>query len=259
MDIDTIKYKFAQTGFVHIKNSFPVDQKYLLDLASSFGKLLVTDRHTLDHPALQIVSDTGLLGKDELRWHSDWSCGRDDFFGTLLYNQCNGELAPTYFVDMQEALERLSASEQLSLRQTIGVYFPQTHILKSCFTQRQIKALKRFCVKRPFIIDHPVTDQPTLYFSPGTLQLIETSDVDIDELTAHCEKLSWVHHWSPNDILLWDNLRLMHRRPAFEGSRKMLRVQFDPKYKLLRQNKFASPRHDSDKHNESYNHLTVAV
>ena len=36
-----------------------------------------------------------------------------------------------------------------------------------------------------------------------------------------------LNNWEDGDIILFDNLSTMHRRPAFKGIRELHRIQFD--------------------------------
>jgi alpha-ketoglutarate-dependent taurine dioxygenase len=80
------------------------------------------------------------------------------------------------------------------------------------------------------VFDHPATGRSVLYFSPGTLRRVTRGDADIEALTRHAECFAFDHPWQPHDVLLYDNFRMMHRRPPFEGRRTLWRIQFDPGY-----------------------------
>lgn len=227
-DEAAIQDRFLKTGFVHITNTAPVSAGRLVDLAETLGDLLITERHVGEHPAIQIISENGLFGRDDVPWHNDWSYGTGNYVGTLLCNRKNAEIAPTYFVDMATACAGLSPDESERLRGVLGHYFPPENLHSTCFTPRQLRLLKRARISRPFVFDHPSNDLPILYFSPGTLRETTGNTVDIPALIAHCETFMWPHQWMPNDILIYDNFRLMHRRANFEGSRLLWRIQFCP-------------------------------
>ncbi|MGI9500475.1 MAG: TauD/TfdA dioxygenase family protein [Geminicoccaceae bacterium] len=231
-DIEALKTRFLETGFVHLARTTPMSSRELVDLAETFGDLLMTERHTKEHKAVQIISEEALFARDEVPWHNDWSYGTGNYVGTVLYNRRNAEIAPTYFVDMATACAALPYGERDRLRDVVGHYFPPVDLQSTCFTPRQLRVLNRARVSRPFVFDHPSTGRPVLYFSPGTLRNITNGEPDISSLTAHCEQFSWPHNWQPDDVLIYDNFRLMHRRPAFRGSRVLWRIQFAPSYPL---------------------------
>lgn len=228
LDIDRIRSEFVDKGFVHIRSEQPVAASDLLALAEGFGPLLETDRHTPEHPAIQIISDTGLFGDQDLPWHNDFSYGEGGFFGTLLCNRKNGEAAATSFVDMGVAAAALPDEERERLRSLTGHYFLPAAMMSDFYSDKQERSMKRACSARALVFDHPESGRPVLYFSPGTLRRVRGGDVDIDGLIHHCENFAWDHRWQPNDVLLYDNFRVMHRRPPFEGERELWRIQFAP-------------------------------
>ena len=230
LDLTAIKSQFLETGFVYLARSTPMSSEALVSLAESFGELLLTDRHTTEHKAVQVISEGALFARDEVPWHNDWSYGAGNYVGTILYNQKNAQIAPTYFVDMANTCAALPTEERERLRGVVGSYFPPENLQSTCFTPRQLRALNRARVSRPFVFDHPATGQPVLYFSPGTLRDVTGESVDIATLISHCEQYMWPHSWQPNDVLIYDNFRLMHRRSAFQGSRILWRIQFAPPY-----------------------------
>lgn len=228
--LEQIRTRFHEAGFVHIRLDGPADEGDLVRIAEAFGRLLPTDRHTLENPVIQVVSTDGLFGQDEVPWHNDWSYGRGAFFGTLLYNRENAHIAPTRFVDMEIACAKLPVAERDRLRSVTGHYSPPQHLATECFSPRQLRALRRVKASRPFVFDHPSTGRPVLYFSPGTLRDVSGGPADVPALIRHCEPLAWPHSWAADEVLLYDNLRLMHCRPAFRGRRVLWRIQFDPNY-----------------------------
>ena len=58
---------------------------------------------------------------------------------------------------------------------------------------------------------------------------LEESNVLLDEIWAHATRLDWTWHneWQVGDIIMWQNLFVLHRRDSFDGStrRVMHRTQ----------------------------------
>ncbi len=202
----------------------------LVGLAEAFGDLLMTERHTAEHKAVQIISEDALFARDEVPWHNDWSYGVGNYVGTILYNHRNAEIAPTYFVDMATACAALPGEEVKCLRGTVGHYFSPRRPSVDLFYTAPVTVLNRARVSRHSSSITRYDGLPVLYFSPGTLQDVTDGEADIAALIAHCERFMWPHYWQPNDVLIYDNFRLMHRRPAFQGSRILWRIQFAPSY-----------------------------
>lgn len=89
----------------------------------------------------------------------------------------------------------------------------------------------------PLVQHHAVTGEPFLFLGARRiLSYIDTaprisglSKEDgtalLDALYAHLSDpgLSYVHHWRPGDLLMWDNRCCVHRREAFDsGERRLL-------------------------------------
>ena len=95
-----LKDLLYETGLIIVRNcKINIDE--FEHIAESLGKNLVTDKHTLNKKkTIQELSNTGLFGNNDVNWHNDWSYGRGNYFGTILYNVKNAELSPTWFMDM---------------------------------------------------------------------------------------------------------------------------------------------------------------
>ncbi len=228
-NIERIRSEFFARGFVHLSSERPPTAGDLLALARSFGPVLEGERHARkDHPAIQVISETGLFGDRDLPWHNDFSYGEGGFFGTLLANRKNGAAAATSFVDMANACAALPEAERERLRSLTGHYYLPASLMSEFYSEKQERAMKRARSARPLVFDHPATGDTVLYFSPGTLRRVRGGEVSVEQLIRHCEQFAWDHHWRPNDVLLYDNFRVMHRRPPFEGERELWRIQFSP-------------------------------
>ncbi len=183
-------------------------------LAESLGTPLKTKKHTIQD-YVQIVSSKGLFEDKEVDWHNDWSYGRGKYHGTILCNVNSGHLANTIFADMAKAPKELKEK----YKKEYGEYFPPQELHDKCFTEKQIKLLKKMRVRRPFVFTH--NDLEILYCSLGT------TDKDFSDVREWADTYNYEHYWRPGDILIWDNLRMMHKRPAFKGDRTLWRVQFE--------------------------------
>jgi taurine dioxygenase len=73
-------------------------------------------------------------------------------------------------------------------------------------------------VTHPVFLRHPITGKKALYVNPGfTVRLNDVPERDSEEilafLFAHLMKPDYRHlyTWTEGDVLIWDNLRTMHR------------------------------------------------
>ena len=197
-------------GLIHIKCDSPISIDVFKDTIKRLGQLLVARKAWIDSEQnVQYISDKGLFGNENLEWHNDWSSGAGNFHGTALYNNKNGHLSTTDFIDMREAYENYPDKDYL--HNTQGVY-------AGAFGWDSPQA-----VKRNLAHTHHVTGDTVLYISPRNMD----PRIDITDLIEYCEQQDiYEHHWQDNDILIIDNLRVMHRRHAFEGERELWKILF---------------------------------
>lgn len=219
-DLNTIdiKSKLMSDGLIIVRNA-----KLTLDMfeniTDSLGKLLVTYKHTLNQKGtIQEVSHKEMFGSNELEWHNDLSYTRGSYYGAILYNYKNAHLSPTWFMDMTLMPDHFYEK----YNDKIGEYYPPTEC-NECFTDRQISLLQKQKISRPFVFNHPQSNKKILYCSPGTIQGCK---LDLSDIIEYSEKNCYKHQWEKDDLLLWDNLRMMHKRFKFSGERVLWRTQF---------------------------------
>lgn len=219
-NLSNLKDKLLEHGLVKIECSKSLTIEEFELIATSLGKPLVTDKHVLNtNRTVQELSHNALFGNDDVEWHHDWSYGRGNYFGTILYNVKNAHLSPTWFCDMSKAPNEL----KLLYKDAVGSYYPPIHLQDKCFTEKQLRILEKQKVKRSFIINHHITNEEILYCSIGSLQ---NNSIDVTPIKEWIEENSYRNDWADNDILIWDNLKMNHKRIAFEGERLLWRTQF---------------------------------
>ena len=219
-NLSDLKDKLLEHGLVKIECSKSLTIEEFELIATSLGKPLVTDKHVLNtNRTVQELSHNALFGNDDVEWHHDWSYGRGNYFGTILYNVKNAHLSPTWFCDMSKAPNEL----KLLYKDAVGSYYPPIHLQDKCFTEKQLRILEKQKVKRSFIINHHITNEEILYCSIGSLQ---NHTIDVTPIKEWIEENSYRNDWADNDILIWDNLKMNHKRIAFDGERLLWRTQF---------------------------------
>lgn len=190
------------------------------NIAEQLGKNLVTVQHVVNEKrTIQDLSNDGLFANGEVDWHHDWSYGRGNYHGAILYNVKNAELSSTWYCDMSDAPQSLKDM----YRNETGEYFPPVRLHDMCFTEKQIKLLKKQKITRPFVINHHVTDEEILYCSWGTIQ---NNTVDLEPIKQWVIENAYEHKWETGDLLIWDNLKMIHKRNSFTGERMLWRTQF---------------------------------
>ena len=244
---------FFDNKLIVLKSDHPVSIEKVKTLCSSFGKLYQNKKGNnffidKDPFVLRISNNSnskdikGLFHNFPLHWHNDFAHTLGDFHGTALYNYRNGEKAQTQFIDTQEAYNGLETSikkryENLCLPHKIS----KKSLIEKALSSAEDRLLKMKQYKingyfphnylndpvmRPLFPTHPVTKKQSIYLSPTT---VDSSFLgkDYSSILNHCLKYMKSFTWDKYDLLLIDNLSLMHARSAFSGDRELHRIQFN--------------------------------
>lgn len=176
----------------------------------------------------QYVSNTrpdGLLGSNELLWHSDIQFTENPYYGICLHAvEIDPGRTSTRYANMVRACKTLPSGLRAKLE-------GRTVLLK----YRLDWDVEGPRLDRPVIDGHPLTDQEML--TPDQLHTAEfsgltqeESDELRDELFAHQygPENVYEHWWQLNDLVLWDNRAVQHARgrldPESVGVRTLRRV-----------------------------------
>ena len=142
-------------------------------------------------------------------WHSDPRVpGERDEIGMLLAIDASHNVAPTQWLDLRAAFASMSRLQQEYLSTLIGIH-RNTH--------SDVHEIQEF--HRPLVSRHPVTGELSLDIHENTLWDIRGVDKiegqkiidDLIEQVAIPEYI-YTHTWDRNDVVIWDNLSLVHRR-----------------------------------------------
>jgi taurine dioxygenase len=167
-------------------------------------------------------------GNNELRWHSDNTYVEIPPTATLLWAEIvpDDDSGQTMFCNQVRAYEELPDDLKSFVegkhmmhdgsRNTANLTHPDKVAPK---TRDEIDG-----PIHPIVRIHPLSGKRALFLGrrwdyPSTY-IVEKPDEEgeeiMDRLWAHAtqEKYVWVHHWKPNDFVLWDNRAVMHRRTA---------------------------------------------
>ncbi len=189
--------------------------------------------HADGHPELYRLSNLDAGGKPSgkhpdkgtLAWHTDGSWQRITGQATIIY----GEIVPaqggeTHFCDMYGAYERLSDDWKARIAGLCAV-----HNLDFSRTRRHgidlmTEAQKREAppVDQPVVRVHPETGRACLYLGDHA-EYIVGMDYDagralIEQLNALAiqPELCYEHHWTPGELIAWDNRCLLHRATGYD-------------------------------------------
>jgi taurine dioxygenase len=190
------------------------------------------------HPELMILSNivengkpVGLAdaGQD---WHTDMSFSKTIAFVNVLYalkvpRRDGRPLGATLFADMTAAYDALPAAVQRNIEGRRATHdFEKfwermrrrggARSSRAPMTEQQ-KRMKP-PVSQPMVLVHPISGRKSLYADPGyTVSIDGTDTKDSDDLLDFLfrhqlrPEFQHAHHWSEGDVLVWDNLRTLHR------------------------------------------------
>ena len=208
--------------------------------ARRFGEVQVhvmNQYHADGHPELYRLSNLDEHGRPSgkhpdrgtLAWHTDGSWSRVTGQATIIY----GEMVParggeTHFCDMYGAYDRLSPAWQAriaGLRAVHNLDFSRNRRhAEEPMTDAQRRA--RPPVDHPVVRLHPETGRCCVYLGDHAESIVgmpyDEGRALIEELNAlivHFD-LTYEHHWSAGELLLWDNRCVLHRATPFDLGRE---------------------------------------
>lgn len=174
----------------------------------------------------------GGLGNAEANWHSDMTyVDNPPPASVLLGVEIPAAGGDTHFADQRAALEALP--EDLRIRiSDLSIKHDAAHTsvggLRPGYDAFDDPRQAPGAV-HSIIQTHPETGEQVLYlgrrewaYVPGLS--LEESEVLLDELWQYAALPDnvWRQQWQPNDLIIWDNRRVLHRRDSFDQSSRRL-------------------------------------
>lgn len=218
----------------------------LVDFTERMGPLFVHVRdqfRSLDRPEIMYISNIeddgrplGALGDGDLQWHSDQTYTKRPVFGTMLYAiEVPEDGGDTWFGDLAAAYGAMPDDLRQDVEGRKACYSIEKKSLKRRYETPQHQKDQSPDQWHPLVRKHPYLDRKSLYLSPSHMNKIddlsfEDSEAEVARLQGWAERPEFVykHKWRRNDVVLWDNSSVMHRRDAFplEQRRFMKRTGF---------------------------------
>jgi taurine dioxygenase len=191
------------------------------------------------HPEIYVVSNViengvaiGSLGSGEAMWHTDMSYLADPPIASVLYAiEVPAVGGDTGFASMYGAWEALPEA----LRQRIvdlrvkhdGTYNSSGLVREGATPTSDPRRAPG--TLHPLVCTHPETGRRGLYLGRRINSYIEgvgagESEALLDCIWEHATRptLTWYHHWSVGDLVLWDNRCTMHRRDSFDSASRRI-------------------------------------
>ena len=188
-----------------------------------------------EHPQLNVISNVvengkpiGNLGDGEAVWHADMTYVEVPPRAAVLYAL---EVPPsggnTYFANMFAAFDALPTGLKAAAQGRIAVHDGSTNsagMLRKGYKKvtdvREVEG-----ARHPLVRTDPRTGRKALFLGrrPNSYVIglaVPESEALLDALWAHATKpqFAMCHAWQVGDVLMWNNLCVLHRRDPFDAS-----------------------------------------
>lgn len=212
---------------VLVVRSQHLDHESHLRFARALGPLHVhpTAVPVNGHPellAIETAPSTPSAARAGTTWHADVTCEVSPPAGAVLRMDVVPEIGgDTVFASSTAAFEGLSTSYQ---RLLLGLH--AHHSLGHSYRNRIDRSRPSPDVEavHPVICRHPITDRPVLFVNEAfTTRVLELSPLESDgvlrTLTEHVKDpaLAVRVRWGPGDVVIWDNLAVLHKAVGDNG------------------------------------------
>jgi taurine dioxygenase len=231
----------SERGVLVFRRQF-LGEEDLVRFAGAFGELertIYTKGVSPYHPEVIYISNlkypdggnVGLLGDQELHWHSDQTYRTRPATGSMLYGvEVTTTSGCTYWANQYRAYESLPADVQRAIDGRVGVFSYERRLeLFYPKEQKSDEALKQRAPQsavHPLVLTHPKSGRKALYADPVTLASIDGLSPEDSAnlqavLTAHCAlpEAVYRHEWRQGDVVFWDNGCTLHRRDPIAADR----------------------------------------
>jgi taurine dioxygenase len=171
----------------------------------------------------------GTIGNQPLHWHADLAHSHQNVrFGFLDAVEVPEEGGETIFASGYAALEALSPAERERIAD-LEVY----HVGPRAEYPKPGEAPAPDApppMKRPVVVTNPTTGRRALFLSQlrggSPNRAVDPSRAgEAEALTAHLTSPGFVyeHHWQPGDLVMWDQIGMLHARNSLPPERRILR------------------------------------
>jgi alpha-ketoglutarate-dependent taurine dioxygenase len=171
-------------------------------------------------------------------WHADRSFLPQPSFLTITRVVVAPETGgATDFINTEIAYELLAAEDATALKGLVGVhsyaYYHEKLAGKGMYTPTEVNQKHAYYppVEHPLVATHPITGEPVAYISPLTLERVLGPDKDVAttnnafaSILDETKPSYYSHTWNDGEIVIWDNLGVLHRGSVSEGPRELQRV-----------------------------------
>ena len=241
-----IEKAFRQHQVLVFRNQKLTDAQ-LLEFARYFGELDLPRKTRIDndpwipeHPEIILVSNLkdendkplGALGAGEAKWHADMTYIDVPPKAAILYAlQVPAAGGNTYFANMYAAYEALPVRLKRAIegRHAIHDAAHNSAGMRRMGYGEITDVRDTPGARHPLVRTNPRTGRRALFLgrrAHGYIVGMEVSESEalLDELWSHAGDLRFAmsHEWRVGDVLIWNNLSVIHRRDPFDAADRRL-------------------------------------
>jgi taurine dioxygenase len=239
-DIDAIEAAWRER-LVVVFHDQSLSDPQLIAFSQNFGELdppgpnPYGEPFNKAHPELNVISNvvengkpTGNLGDGEAVWHADMTYVEVPPKAAMLHAL---EVPPpeaggnTYFANMFAAYETLPAELKKAVEGKTAVHDASRNsagLLRKGF--KEVSDVRETVgAHHPLVRTDPTTGRKALFLGrrPNAYVLglgVAESEALLDALWAHATqpRFAMCHEWKVGDVLMWNNLSVLHRRAPFD-------------------------------------------
>jgi alpha-ketoglutarate-dependent 2,4-dichlorophenoxyacetate dioxygenase len=239
---------FIRHGVVVFRNAAPLSGEEHIAFTRNFGPLqrqqmlnmLGGTRSRLAHPELIDVGnldvDGRILPDDDRRrafsrgnllWHVDVSFDRvRATFSMLSAHVVPPGGADTEYADMRTAYDALPAARKSEIEDLVAEHsIWHSRALMGLTDVSEAERATRPPARHRLVHTRPGSRRKSLYIASHASHIVgwprDKGRALLDELTAFATRPEFVyrHGWRPGDLVVWDNLAVMHRGTPFDDTR----------------------------------------
>jgi taurine dioxygenase len=239
-DVDAIETAWRER-LVVVFHDQSLSDPQLIAFSRNFGELdppgpnPYGEPFNKQHPELNVISNvvengkpTGNLGDGEAVWHADMTYVEVPPKAAMLHAL---EVPPpeaggnTYFANMFAAYETLPAELKKAVEGKTAVHDASRNsagLLRKGF--KEVSDVRETVgAHHPLVRTDPTTGRKALFLGrrPNAYVLgldVAESEALLDALWAHATqpRFAMCHEWKVGDVLMWNNLSVLHRRAPFD-------------------------------------------
>ena len=245
-EVVEIKQQLAKHSVLVFRDHQSLDDDQLVAFAASFGPLIEGAAffgESGSHPQILRVNNLrgkngqalGTGGAEACDWHSDYSylqsCGVISFLDAQIVPPVGGT---TYFASTYTVFEHLDSEERKEISEFSCFHdtlAADRNIRVEEATEKQThlgdKIVAKPSATHPMVMTHPDTGREALYVNPMLTRYVrglsaEKSHEILERLfymTTRGENI-YAHQWQAGDLVMWDNIGIIHRRDGFDPHEK---------------------------------------